>query len=91
MVAREKGQSLLLVPSDYTVVDVETTGYDQRYDNIIEVGCIKYRENVEVARYSTLIQPPKNYTGDYVDAFTANLTGITNAMLRTSCKFRRAL
>lgn len=87
MVVRRKGQSLLLIPSNYAVIDVETTGYDQRYDNIIEVGCIKYRGNVEVARYSTLIQPPQNYTGDYVDVFTANRTGITNAMLRIAPTF----
>ena len=81
MSARKKGQSLLLIPCDYTVIDIETTGYDQRYDNIIEVGCIKYRDNKELVRYNTLIKPPKNSVGEYIGNFMSLLTGITNEML----------
>ena len=36
MSERKKGKSLLKVPADYTVVDIETTGYDQRYDKMLE-------------------------------------------------------
>ena len=34
---REKGKSLIDFPRDYTVIDIETTGYDYKYDSIIEV------------------------------------------------------
>lgn len=87
MSERNKGKSLLKIPADYTIVDVETTGYDQRYDNIIEVGCIKYRDGEEVARYDTLIKPPKNYSGNYVDSYIESLTGITNEMLSSAPLF----
>ena len=87
MSERNKGKSLLKIPADYTVVDVETTGYDQRYDNIIEVGCIKYRDGEEVARYSTLIKPPKNNAGNFIDSYIESLTGITNEMLSSAPPF----
>ena len=81
MAEREKGRSLLMIPSDYTVVDTETTGFDSRFDHVIEVGCIKYRDGKEVARYETLIKPPKNRDGKYIDEFMEMRTGITNDML----------
>lgn len=87
MSGRNKGKSLLKIPADYTIVDVETTGYDQMYDNIIEVGCIKYRGGQEIARYTTLIKPPKNNGGNYVDGYIESLTGITNEMLNSAPTF----
>lgn len=87
MVERKKGRSLLMIPADYTVVDVETTGFDSRFDYVIEVGCIKYRGGEETARYETLIQPPKNRNGRYVDEFIEMHTGITNAMLESAPQF----
>lgn len=54
---RNKGKSLLKIPADYTVLDIETTGFNPQYDSIIEVCCIKYRNNKEIGRFSSLIQP----------------------------------
>lgn len=87
MSERKKGKSLLKIPTDYTVVDIETTGYCQRYCNIIEVGCIKYRAGKETAQYNTLIKPPKNNVGEYVDGYIESLTGITNEMLNSAPTF----
>ena len=84
MVEREKGQSLLELPTDYTVIDIETTGYDPRYDFVIEFGGIKYRDNEEVARYETLIKPPSKASGEYIDDYMSMRTGITNEMLETA-------
>ena len=84
---RFKGSSLLIIPHDYTIIDVETTGYDPRYDEIIEIGCIKYRNFQETSRFQTLIQPPKNRLGEYVDKFIESYTGITNQMLETAPTF----
>ena len=76
MAERDKGQSLLTFPRDYTIVDIETTGYDFRYDYIIEVGCIKYRDSKEIARFKSLIKPPKNNHGNYIDEFMQLRTGM---------------
>lgn len=46
-----------LTPSDYTVIDVETTGLNYNNDEIIELGAIKCRNFMEVGRFQTLIKP----------------------------------
>ena len=100
---RKKGKSLLLIPSDYTVIDIETTGHYASSDSIIEVCCIKYRNNNEIERFTSLVQPPpydEIFSNDdiddeleyvngvaYVDSFVTDLTGITNEMLATAPKF----
>ena len=85
---REKGNSILALPQDYTVIDIETTGLDPTYNDIIEVACIKYRSGTEVDQFHSLIQPPPSqYDGTYVDDFITSLTGITNEMLSTAPTF----
>ena len=38
LVTRNKGNSLLEFPADYTVLDLETTGYSTVFNHIIEIG-----------------------------------------------------
>lgn len=79
----EKGKSLLATPNDFIVLDIETTGYLPQWDYIIEVGAIKYEHGVEIARFSSLIQPP-SVDGEYIDSYITELTGITNEMLASA-------
>lgn len=72
-----KGKSLVLFPEDYTVVDIETTGFDPMFDAIIEVAGIKYRDKNEVGRFQALVKPSYNGIPDYI----TELTGITNEMV----------
>ncbi len=75
---RDKGQSLLTFPSDFTVIDLETTGFAPTTADIIEVACVKVRSGKEVERFSTLVQP---VCGAIVPSFITELTGITSEML----------
>ena len=85
---REKGKSVLTLPTDYTVIDIETTGLDPTHDNIIEIACIKYRSGNEFDEFYSLVQPPvARYGGMYVNSFIASFTGITNQMLENAPKF----
>lgn len=85
---REKGKSILTLPTDYTVIDIETTGLDPTHDNIIEIACIKYRSGNEFDEFYSLVQPPvARYGGRYVNSFIASFTGITNEMLENAPKF----
>lgn len=54
---RKKGKSLLELPDDYTVIDIETTGLDAYYDDIIEIGCIRYRNNAPTEQFHTFLRP----------------------------------
>lgn len=73
---RKKGKSLLQFPKDLVVIDIETTGLDPEFCEIIEVAAIKIRDNQEVDHFETLVKPIEE-----VDSFITKLTGITNDML----------
>lgn len=45
------------IPSDYTVIDIETSGLDACTCEILEIGAVKVRNNVETERYQTYIKP----------------------------------
>ncbi len=71
-----KGQSLLELPNNYVVVDLETTGLNPKSDAIIEIGAIKVVDNVVVEEFQALINPQAQ-----VSKFITDLTGISNEML----------
>lgn len=68
-----KGKSLLIFPVDYTVVDIETTGLDPRWDEIIELSALRVRNGEVCGRFSTLVKP-ENQISDFITC----LTGIAN-------------
>lgn len=81
-----KGKSLINFPSEYTLIDIETTGLDPRFDSIIEIGAIKIRENEVLGSYNTLIKTTDTYEDvntktKYVSSFITKLTGINNEMI----------
>lgn len=76
-----KGKSLFVVPDEYTIIDIETTGLSPAYDSIIEVAAIKYKSGKEIKRFSSLVQPEPQCDGTYVSEFIERLTGIKNEML----------
>lgn len=88
-----KGKSIIALPSDYVVVDTETTGLDFDDCSLIEISAIRYVDNAETARFSSLVKPPLttfyrcgsdgsiSAVEYYVDSFISELTGITNEML----------
>ena len=65
------------IVQDYCVLDAETTGLSAYYDEIIEIGILKVRDDKIVAEYSQLIKPVYE-----IDSFITSLTGITNDMVR---------
>lgn len=57
---RSKGNSLTIIPSEYVVLDIETTGLSAEYDDIIEVALLKIKDGKEIDRFQSLIQPPES-------------------------------
>lgn len=75
-IIRNKGRNLLNFPSSFVVVDIETTGLDPQFDEIIEIGAIKVVDGNVTNTYNTLVKPTNE-----VDDYITELTGITNEML----------
>ncbi len=74
-----KGQSLIDIPNEFVVFDLETTGLDPFYDEIIEIGAIKIVDSHIVDEFSTFVKPMNE-----IPTFITNLTGITNEMVKDS-------
>ena len=74
-----KGKSLLTALSDFVSLDIETTGLSPMYDEIIELGAVKYREGKVVDTFSSLVKPENP-----IDDFITQMTGITNKMLENA-------
>lgn len=83
---RNKGQNKLEFPSDYTVIDIETTGLSTSKNEIIELSALKIRDNKVIDNFSTLIKPENK-----IGSFITNLTGITNDMVKDSPSIMEAL
>ena len=75
-IREHKGKSIIGFPSDYVVVDIETTGLNPSYDEIIELAAIRVVDNVQVDTFSSLVKP-MNPIGNFI----TDLTGITNDMV----------
>ncbi len=76
---RKKGRSILQLLSDYVVLDLETSGLNTRFDDIIEVGALRIRNGKITQRYQKLVKPERN-----ISSFISRLTGITNSMLKSA-------
>lgn len=77
-----KGKSLIDFPQEYCVVDLETTGLNPNYDSIIEIGAIKYKNNVVVDKFDTLVQLESK--DDFIPTYIQNINNITDEMLENS-------
>lgn len=73
---RNKGKNLLIFPQSFVVIDIETTGLDPQFDEIIEIGALKIENGIVVDSFNTLVKPV-NMINDYI----TELTGITNDMV----------
>lgn len=69
-------KSIIVLPNDYVVLDLETTGRNPNWDDIIEIAAVRYRNGIEVEQFNQLIA-----TGKPIPWFISALTGITDEML----------
>lgn len=57
-------------PTDYIILDTETTGLIPRYDDIIEIGAIKIKNGVVVDRFHTYCKPLKKIKNSKIHNIT---------------------
>lgn len=79
MEKREKKRSLIQKISDYTVIDLETTGMNSQTCEIIEMAAVRVRNCEIVAKFSSLVRPEHRISSN-VEQFT----GISNAMVQNA-------
>ena len=60
----------------YVCFDLETTGLDPLYNEIIEIGALKVRDGKVAERFMEFIHPQEE-----ISPMITNLTGITNEMV----------
>ena len=65
-----------LKTATYVVFDIETTGFSQRYDEIIEIAACKVYQGGIIETFSTFINPGRD-----IPAKITELTTITNEMV----------
>ena len=75
---RGKGQEWPDFISDYTMLDIETTGLNPYRDHVTELGAVKVRANQVVDEFSQLVVYPRS---NHVPHFITKLNGITEEML----------
>lgn len=71
-----KGNHLIDFPDNYVIIDIETTGFNPKINEIIEIGAVKVCDNKITSIFQSMVRP-KNPVNPYI----SNLTGITNNML----------
>ena len=77
---------LELDKTSFVVLDFETTGLSNKYDDIIEFGGVKVEQGMVTNSFQTFINPKKK-----LSAFTTNLTGITDRDVMNAPTLEQAL
>lgn len=75
----DKGSSIISLVRNYMAIDIETTGLDPYYDEIIEVAAARVIDGSVIDTFQSLIKPQNE-----IDSFITDLTGITNEMLASA-------
>lgn len=81
-----KGKSLIEFPDNYVIIDIETTGLDPTYDEIIELSAVKIDNCTITATYSQLLNPDCE-----LNPFIQSITGLTNSSFKNHPKISDVL
>lgn len=68
----------------WAVIDIETTGIDESYDEIIDLGYLQFEGTKLVKKYSSLVKTEK-----ILSQFIQKLTGITPGMMKNAPLWER--
>ena len=82
----KKGKSRLLLPSDYCVVDIETTGLTPSDCEIIEIAAVRYRDFKKADSFVTFVKPVNG-----IPLFISELTGISSDMVADAPDISKAI
>ncbi|HEY5556364.1 3'-5' exonuclease [Acetobacterium sp.] len=75
-IREHKGKSLIEFPDNYVIIAIETTGFNPKNNEIIEIGAVKVRDNKITSIFQSLVRPMNP-----INPYISNLTGLSNNML----------
>jgi DNA polymerase III epsilon subunit-like protein len=75
---------------DFCVADLETTGLNEEFDQILEFGAIHVRDGQVVREFNQLVKPSLPIIED-IEVNPAFVNGITNEMVKDAPGIREAL
>lgn len=81
-----KGKSIISFPKNYVMIDIETTGLDPRYNEIIELSALRVKGDEITESYTQLVRPISP-----ISSRITSLTGITNEMLKGAAALEEVL
>ena len=67
-------ESIDLTDATFVVFDIETTGLRNNYDDIIEIGAVKIKNNITIDEFSSFVKPNKE-----INSVIENITNIHNS------------
>ncbi len=83
---KKRSSRISALPSDFIVIDVETTGLNPRFDEIIELAALKVINHRAEDCFQCLVKPKRPISG-----FITGINGITNEMVENSPLIGEAL
>lgn len=82
----DRGKLLNKYVSDYVVFDLETTGINTNYDDVIEISAVKVAGGQVIDEFSTLVNP-----GRHIPDMASSVNGIYDNMVAGAPDFETAL
>lgn len=64
------------MPEEFVKLDIETTGFDENYDSILEIGIVHYKNGEKIDSYNQLINPDS-----LIPDAASRVNGITKEMV----------
>ena len=84
-----KGKNIVAFPDEYVCVDIETTGLDYEYDEIIEIGAARVKDGKIVSDFSSLVRPKSSHvliTGEVLKSLKIeNFSDLTEEISKEFC------
>ena len=74
------------VPSDYVVLDIETTGFSACNDSILEIAAIKFHDGKKIDSFCSFVAPECE-----LNEYASRVNGISSEMLKDAPPMEQVL
>ncbi len=86
LVKSDRGKSMSVFPNEYVVLDIETTGLNPKFNEIIELSALKVVSGKIESQFTSLVKPKGS-----ISPFITGLTGINHSMVAGAPDIKEAI